>query len=233
MRTLGVIPARYGSTRFPGKPLALIAGKPLIQHVYERAIKSSSLDELIVATDDQRIIHTVQQFGGKAALTDKHPTGTDRVAEVSFYNPGFDTVVNIQGDEPLLDPSLITMCVKTFNASHKVAPLTPVTQISDEERLAKTVVKAVVSRHQRACFFTRHPVATEWKHIGLYVYSSKHLDVLRAVGVSSLETRELLEQMRFIDEYGFVSVIPYNGTATQAVDVPSDVELVERLLNLC
>jgi len=158
-RVVGIIPARYNATRFVGKPLALLKGKPLIQHVYERAIQATTLDEVIVATDDKRIYKTVEDFGGRAVMTsDKHVSGTDRVAEV-VRNLECDLVVNIQGDEPFIRPEMIEDMVKILLEDERASVSTLVKRITDiNEILSPNVVKVVFDSEGFALYFSRAPI---------------------------------------------------------------------------
>jgi 3-deoxy-manno-octulosonate cytidylyltransferase (CMP-KDO synthetase) len=240
---LGVIPSRFGAQRFPGKPLALIRGKPLIQHVYERARQSKLLDDVVVATDDQRIFDLVRQFGGKVAMTSpNHPSGTDRVAEVagSDVTPnGDDIVVNIQGDEPLLRPAMIDELVHGIAGDSDCAMATLACAISDRaERQNPNVVKVVTGISGNALYFSRHDIPFErqasnalvhYKHIGIYAYRRRALLWLVALPPSPLEQAEQLEQLRALENGLSIKVI-LTQYETVSVDIPADVAAVESVL---
>jgi 3-deoxy-manno-octulosonate cytidylyltransferase (CMP-KDO synthetase) len=237
---IGIIPARYASSRFPGKPLADIGGKPMIQHVYEQAGKA--LDVVVVATDDQRIFDAVEAFGGKAVMTsDQHRSGTDRCFEalVNMQQP-FDVVINIQGDEPFVKPEHIHALKACFEVGEtQIATLVkPFSQNDDFELLFNAnTPKVVLNNQQEALYFSRSVIPyyrnaphTEWlqnhtyyKHIGMYAYRSDVLKQLTALPPSSLELAESLEQLRWL-ENGFrikVSIVDFE---TIAVDTPDDLQ---------
>ncbi len=239
MRTVGIIPARYGSTRFPGKPLALIAGKPLIQHVVERCQKSKKLSEVVVATDDTRIWEVAQNFCRVEMTAPEHPSGSDRIAEVA-RNCSCDAVVNIQGDEPLIDPRVIDSVV---DALHDCEMSTAATQIRDNGELDNAnVVKVVVNVAGRAMYFSRRTIPflrdakgealkafPFLKHLGIYGYRRDTLLKLVKLPISALEQAEKLEQLRAL-ENGIsiaVRVVEYDSVG---VDIPADVARVEKLL---
>jgi len=239
VKTLGVIPARYGAQRFPGKPLALIAGKPLVQRVYEQARKAQRLDAVVVATDDQRIADVVRAFAGAVAMTSSDcPSGTDRAAEVARQFP-CEMIVNIQGDEPLMRPEMIDQLVDGLVADHGCAMATLARQIESVELLANpNVVKVVIAGNGNALYFSRHPIpyvrdtgaaATHYKHLGIYAYRREFLLKFVTMPPSSLEKTEKLEQLRAL-ENGFpikVLVTPHDSVG---VDTPEDVKLVEDIL---
>jgi 3-deoxy-D-manno-octulosonate cytidylyltransferase len=232
--TLGVIPARYGSTRLPGKPLVELAGKPMIQHVYERASDATLLDDLIVATDDERVVEAVEAVGGTAMMTDvDHPTGTDRVAEV-VASVGADFTLNIQGDEPLIDSDVIDAVVKALRGnSPKVA--TPISPIEDESLLDdENTVKVVTDIDGRALYFSRSKIpfggkkGTTYKHIGLYGFETELLfDYIDME--SALESIEDLEQLRLL-ENGFEIQTVETDYDSKEVNVESDIRVVEKEL---
>lgn len=243
MRILGIIPARYASTRFPGKPLHPIAGKPLIQHVVERCQMASALAEIIVATDDARIAEVAKKFCRVEMTSDQHPSGTDRIAEVMQRCEG-DAAVNIQGDEPLIDPDV----VNTVAEALKNAPMsTAATRIKDiAEYDNPNVVKVVVNVAGRALYFSRRtipfvrdaasrPIAEQLaafpflKHLGIYGYRREALLMLVKFPVSALEAAEKLEQLRALDNGIEIAVVTVQHDSV-GVDVPGDVERVEKLL---
>ncbi len=231
-----VIPARYGSSRFPGKPLVRIAGKPLIQWVYEAATSSSAADEVVVATDDERIARCVESFGGRAVLTPQCPTGTDRVAWVA-KNEGANWrfVVNLQGDEPLITAEAIDAVFEALDETPN-SIVTLKKRIEDGEDYADpNVVKVVTDVAGFALYFSRSPIpyirkkGVAYRHIGVYGFSREVL--LRFVGLpqSTLEIVEQLEQLRALENGIPIRVLETDYEAV-GVDVPEDVERVEKLL---
>lgn len=246
MRVTAVIPARYASTRFPGKPLAELCGKPMIQWVCEGAARCPLIDRVLVATDDERIAAAVTAFGGRAVMTRAdHPTGTDRLAEVAA---GIDSelIVNVQGDEPLIDPAMIEAAVQPLldNAAIPMGTLkTPLTSL--EEFHNPNVVKVVTDRQGFALYFSRAPIphprdfagelASRWrelacaKHVGLYVYRREFLLAFPKLEPTPLEDQEKLEQLRAL-EHGFRIRVAETALGVQGVDTPEDLERVRRLL---
>ena len=243
MRILGIIPARYASTRFPGKPLHLIAGKPLIQHVVERCQQASALVEVIVATDDARIADVARKFCRVEMTSDQHPSGTDRIAEV-VSRCECDAAVNIQGDEPLIDPGVVDAVAKALADSPMSTAATPIKDIAEYDN--PNVVKVVVNVAGRALYFSRRtipfvrdaasrPIAEQLaafpflKHLGIYGYRRETLLSLVKFPVSALEAAEKLEQLRALDHGIQIAVVTVKHDSI-GVDVPADVERVERLL---
>ncbi len=235
---IGIIPARFGSTRFPGKPLADIGGKPMIQWVYEKCTRST-LDEVVVATDDRRILDAVKAFGGQAVMTaPTHTSGTDRCAEVAAMEPyrDFSFVVNIQGDEPGMDPALIDAALDLLRSDEKLQISTLAGRISDAAQVSNpNVVKVVFDRAQRALYFSRSPIpfvreggsAAFYRHIGLYAFRRNILQELASLEQSSLEKAEQLEQLRWM-ENGIpigVALVEHNAIA---IDTPADLEAFKR-----
>jgi 3-deoxy-manno-octulosonate cytidylyltransferase (CMP-KDO synthetase) len=244
MNIIGIIPARYASTRFPGKPLALIAGKPLIQHVVEQCQKAKSLDEVIVATDDTRIWEVAQDFCRVEMTSPDHPSGTDRLAEV-VKRCQCDAAVNIQGDEPLIDPAVIDSVAAALTGSEMSTAAAVIREVSEYEN--PNVVKVVVNAAGRALYFSRRTIpyvrdaasgsVTEQmaafpflKHIGIYGYRRETL--LRLVGfpMSPLEQAEKLEQLRALENGIAIAVVPVKYDSI-GVDLPADVKRVEKILN--
>ena len=242
MKVYGIIPARYGSTRLPAKVLADIAGKPMIQHVYERARKSQSLDRLIVATDDDRIYHRVFQFGGEAVKTSPHhPSGTDRVAEAAktLNVQETDLIVNIQGDQPLFEPGMIDEIVKPFRADPDLTMGALVYPIRTREELTNPgVVKVVMDNQGFALYFSRSPmpyvIASSpapryFKHIGPYAYRMGFLLKFTQMERGELERVESLEQLRALENGCRIRIVEtqYNS---QEVDTLEDLEKVRKQL---
>lgn len=241
MRVLGVIPARYQSSRFEGKPLADLLGKPMIQHVWERACLAGCLDDVLVATDDVRIRDAVLAFGGKVAMTGaEHRSGTDRVAE-AVVSAGADVVVNIQGDEPMIDPAMIAEVVEPFRSGSEAGLVTLKKEVFTEAEFADPgVVKVVTDAAGWAFYFsrslipfprTRTPQFHVYEHVGLYAYTRECLLRLAQLPVSTLEEIEGLEQLRAL-ENGIRILVVETRCKTEAVsvDTPEDLEKVRSLL---
>ncbi len=231
-----IIPARYGSTRFPGKPLALISGKPLVQHVVERCIEAGCFGQVLVATDDQRIASVVEGFGGTAVMTSSLcATGTDRVAEVvrGLSLRADAVVVNVQGDEPAVHPQALQALCELF-ADGRVELGTLIRPLRDEERLNAAVVKVVLDESDRALYFSRadvpfqrdpgSPAPARWAHLGLYGYRAATLLRLATLPPTALEQCEALEQLRALG-HGITITCARTGFASAAVDRPEDVPL--------
>jgi 3-deoxy-manno-octulosonate cytidylyltransferase (CMP-KDO synthetase) len=234
-RIVAVIPARYESSRFPGKPLALIAGRPMIEHVYRRA--AAAVRHVLVATDDTRIVAAVERFGGQVRLTSgSHRSGTDRLAEVAA-TLDCDIVVNVQGDEPLLEPRMIEEALSPFT-DDGVQMSTLRRRITDPADLVNPhVVKVVVDRNDFALYFSRAPIphgresasASAYKHIGLYAYRRQFLLTIAALPPTALEQVELLEQLRVL-EHGFRIKAVETTADSIGVDTPADLERVRELI---
>jgi 3-deoxy-manno-octulosonate cytidylyltransferase (CMP-KDO synthetase) len=238
MTILGIIPARYASTRFPGKPLVDIGGKSMIQRVYEQAKKCEALADVFVATDDQRIFDHVIAFGGKAVMTaDTHPSGTDRCAEVARLHPEYEIVINIQGDEPFIDPGQITKVASCFDEpGTQLATLIKKINTTGELHNLSTP-KVIINTNNEAIYFSRSPIPhvrgqepqnwlyhnTYYKHIGIYGYKSDVLQQITQLPVSSLEKAESLEQLRWM-ENGYRIKVALTDMESHAVDVPEDLE---------
>lgn len=237
---VAVIPARYGSTRFPGKPLAMVAGKPLIQRVWERAGQAGSISRVIVATDDNRIREAVEGFGGEAMMTrSDHPSGSDRLGEVAEAVQA-DVIVNVQGDEPLIDPAVIDRVVAPFSSNDAPDIVTAATAItSDGEYRSPDVVKVVVDGSGYALYFSRSPVphsidAGGWpealRHIGIYAYDRRALLRFVSLPQGRLERVESLEQLRALENGMRIKVVNVAGHAGIGVDRPEDIKRVEKKL---
>ena len=241
MKTLGIIPARYASSRFPGKPLVDIAGKSMIQRVYEQAKKCIQLSEVIVATDDERILNHIHAFGGAAVMTaETHQSGTDRCAEVALSHPQYDIVINIQGDEPYIDPEQIGKVAACFNTPD-VQIATLIKRIKTEQELHNpNSPKVVVNKQDEAVYFSRSALPhirgeepQNWlefypffKHIGIYGYRADILQQITKLPVSALEKAESLEQLRWI-ENGYRIKVAETELETYAIDTPGDLELIK------
>jgi 3-deoxy-manno-octulosonate cytidylyltransferase (CMP-KDO synthetase) len=240
MASVGIIPARYEASRFTGKVLADIEGKPMIQHVWERAKKARLLDDLIIACDDDRIIKAVEEFGGKAVSTAKeHTSGTDRLKEVA--NPlDVDIIVNIQADEPLLHPTMIDSLVGVLQEEKQIVMASLMRRIEDPGDIDNTnIVKVVVDKDNFALYFSRAaiPFIREkglmpeagplpyYKHIGLYAYTKDFLFTFGNLPPSSLEECEKLEQLRAL-EHGYKIKMIETGYDTIGVDTPVDLDKV-------
>ena len=236
----GVIPARYGSSRFRGKVLAKIAGKPMIQWVYERASQSQMLDQLFVAVDDPRVLECVEGFGGKAVMTNPdHQSGTDRIAE-AVARIQTDIVVNIQGDQPLLDPGMIDEAVRPMLDDTTVQMSTLKSKINEDDYSDPAVVKVVVDNHDFALYFSRSLIpysrdkvaVNVYEHVGLYVYRKDFILMISQMPQSYLEKIEMLEQLRVLENGYKIKVIETKSkhAAGVSVDTPEDLARVERLV---
>lgn len=242
MKVVGIIPARYASTRFPGKPLALIKGKPMIQRVYEQALKSK-LDAVVIATDDVRIADAVMDFGGQYVMTSpNHRSGTDRCCEaVDLLKTKYDAVVNIQGDEPFIDPKQIDLLVDLIVRDD--TPLASLAKrIDDEDELfSPNAVKVVVNQEGNAMYFSRNPIPfmrnvdrDEWlakgrfyKHIGIYAYKADVLHQVAHMEPSALEQAESLEQLRWL-ENGLAIRMALSDAENISIDTPDDLHRAEQ-----
>lgn len=241
MNVIGIIPARYASTRFPGKPLAMIQGKPMIQHVYERVSQMSQLCDAIVATDDSRIMDCVSAFGGKAMMTSElHKSGTDRCGEVvkKLLQQGIqtDVVINIQGDEPFVEHTQIESLINCFNNSSVQIATLKKKITSLQELLSPNVVKLITDCNNNALYFSRFPLPfqrgkeqdcwlenhTYHKHIGIYAYRTDILLKLIELRQSSLEISESLEQLRWL-ENGYKIRVAETDHENIAIDTPEDL----------
>lgn len=240
LNVTGVIPARYGSSRFHGKVLTEIAGKPMIWWVYERANQSRMLDQLFVAVDDPRVLKCVEGFGGKAFMTSPdHQTGTDRIAEV-VEKIQTDIVVNVQGDQPLLDPKMIDEAVQPMLEDTTVQMSTIKVKISEEDYADPAVVKVVVDENDFALYFSRSLIpyprdqvaVNVYEHVGLYVYRKDLLLRISKMPQSYLEKIEKLEQLRILEKGYKIKVVETKceHAAGVSVDTPDDLARVEKLI---
>jgi 3-deoxy-manno-octulosonate cytidylyltransferase (CMP-KDO synthetase) len=236
-----VIPSRYAATRLPGKPLVNLAGKPMVQRVYEQAKLAQTVHRVLVATDDQRIVDAVQAFAGEARMTrSDHRTGTERIAEVAAHEPG-DIFVNVQGDEPLIDPVAIDTAVAALleDPPAQIATVaTPIRHVQDI--MDPNVVKTVLDFDSNALYFSRAPIpwvrdtqqkihVRYWKHLGLYVFQREALLEYPTLPQGELEKIEQLEQLRWLENGWKIRVAEVEHDAV-SVDVPEDVTRVEKLL---
>jgi 3-deoxy-manno-octulosonate cytidylyltransferase (CMP-KDO synthetase) len=242
MRIIGVIPARYASVRFPGKVLADICGKPMIQRVFEQASKSRILDKILVATDSKEVFIRVNDFGGQAVMTSvKCQSGTDRIAE-AVKQIKCDLVVNIQGDEPLISPEVIDLAIRPLVKDKNIPMGTAVSRITDKKQLFDhNVAKVVLDKNNFALYFTRAVIPASkvkvmdlkkqvyYKHIGLYVYRKEFLLKFASMPPTGLEKIESLEQLRALENgYCIKAVVTdYNSLS---VDIPEDLEKIKRIL---
>ncbi|MEP6698216.1 MAG: 3-deoxy-manno-octulosonate cytidylyltransferase [Verrucomicrobiota bacterium] len=237
-KALGIIPARWGSTRFPGKPLHLIAGKPLLQHVWEQSRRAKKLDQLIIATDDFRIAEAAFAWGAEVAMTSpRHSTGTDRIAEVAAKTKQFSHIINIQGDEPLIDPKLIDRLVRKLQRHRQMEMITAAHPFAESrEAESPHQVKVVLNKRSEALYFSRSVIPfsgaaspTAFRHQGIYGYRRDLL--LRFVGwkTSPLERSEGLEQLRALENGVTVYVLVTNH-GSPGVDTPQDAKALEETL---
>lgn len=243
MKVYGIIPSRFGSSRFPGKPLAILAGKPLVAWVVEAVKRASSLDDVMVATDDERIVKAVEQYGGKAVMTPSElPSGTDRIACAAGDFADDDILVNIQGDEPLIDPALIDALVAKLTETDRFDMATAVTPIKNmSDFMAKTVVKVVLDRDDGAMYFSRAPIPCDRdhapdlssglyvRHLGIYAYRGAFLKRYIKEPPCDLEKTEKLEQLRALWMGARIAVVKTLDEGV-GVDTPEDAERVAKLL---
>jgi 3-deoxy-manno-octulosonate cytidylyltransferase (CMP-KDO synthetase) len=247
IKILGVIPSRFGSSRFPGKPLIDLAGKSMIQRVYEQAKKAKLLSDVIVATDEERIFKHVEKFGGKAMMTSSsHQSGTDRCAEIlEKLNSEFHAVINIQGDEPFINPEQIDLLAKCFEDKNtELATL--INQTEDSSLIQNpNRIKVVIDKNNQALYFSRSAIpfmkeipTTDWAkhhpyflHIGIYGYRSDILKAITNLPVSSLEKTESLEQLRWL-ENGYRIKVAKTNFESYSIDSPEDVNNVLKMAGL-
>jgi 3-deoxy-manno-octulosonate cytidylyltransferase (CMP-KDO synthetase) len=238
---VAVIPARYESSRFPGKPLAQIAGRTMIERVYELAKKAKQIARVVVATDDERIVQAVKSFGGEAMMTRKdHHCGTERVAEVAAHISAA-IYVNVQGDEPLIDPEAIDILVSAMEEDAEIHVATPCSLIRQPaEIMDPNVVKATIDFDGNALYFSRAPIpwvrdtgasvaARHWKHMGLYAFRHEALLDFPTLPPGELERVEQLEQLRWLENGYKIRVVESEYDAV-SVDVPADIVKVEKIL---
>jgi 3-deoxy-manno-octulosonate cytidylyltransferase (CMP-KDO synthetase) len=242
---IAVIPSRYGSERLPGKPLIDIGGKPMIQHVYERASEAALVDEVLVATDDQRIADVVHAFGGAAVVTPSDiKSGTDRIAFVSRSLRGADIIVNVQGDEPLIPPAMIDEAVQPLLQDRSITTGTLIRKIDKEADLFNPSIPKVVVDDEGTClYFSRSPIPhvrdaampdwlsrhTYYRHIGLYVFRRDFLLRFATLPQTPLEIAERLEQLRIL-EHGFQIKAVVTSYDSVSVDTPEDLDRVRKMV---
>lgn len=239
MKILGVIPARFASSRFPGKPLADLLGKSMVQRVYMQCKKSKRLNEIVVATDHQQIFDHVIGFGGNACLTsDQHPSGTDRCCEaLQLQKSPFDFVINIQGDEPFINPQQIDLLCASLESTTELATLIQKI-ISTDQILSANEAKVVVGKNKEALYFSRSPIpfvqkanqkdwltrTTFYRHVGLYAYREDILKKITQLPVSELEKAESLEQLRWIENGFKIKTVETDIEEGMCIDTPEDLE---------
>lgn len=238
MNVLCVIPARYSSTRLPGKPLAAIAGKPMIQHVYERAVMAKRPGKVIVATDHPLVYDAVLEFGGEAMMTSaEHPTGTDRLAEVAERFTEVDLIINVQGDEPLVPPEIIDQLAAAFDDHDDLQMATLMTQMDENEYNTPGAVKVVTDLQGYAMYFSRSLLpyprndasVPVYKHVGIYAYRRDFLLKYAKLSPTPLEQTESLEQLRAL-EHGYKIKVLKTDFKSIGVDTMEDLEKVNLLL---
>ena len=240
MSIVGIIPARWASRRFPGKPAVAIAGVPMLQRVWEGARRSARLRDVLVATDDERIFSLCESFGAQAVMTSpRHLSGTDRIAEVAEGLTD-DFVVNIQGDEPLIEPRVIDAAIEALEGAPEADMATVVHAAEPESLSDPNRVKVVFDGRGRALYFSRslipasrapaQPNKGVWQHVGLYVYRRSFLETFVRLPPGQAEQSEGLEQLRALENGFTIQVAIVEGWRGVSVDVPADVESVERML---
>ena len=238
MKVLCVIPARYASTRLPGKPLALIAGKPMIQHVYERACHAVMPQEVVVATDSKIVADAVKEFGGKVMMTSPdHPSGTDRLAEVALSYPDIDVIVNVQGDEPMIPPEVIDRLAQAFADDKDLKMATLKTLMGEEDYNNPNAVKVVTDQNGYALYFSRsllpYPRNRKadfkvYKHVGIYAYRRDFLLQYAALAPTPMEQIESLEQLRVL-ENGFKIKVLTSDFQGIGIDTKEDLDAVNKI----
>jgi 3-deoxy-manno-octulosonate cytidylyltransferase (CMP-KDO synthetase) len=238
-KTAIVIPARWASTRLPGKPLLPLAGKPLLRHVWERCQKVRGADAVIVATDDMRIAEAAFDFGAEVAMTSpKHPSGTDRIAEVAKNLSGFEMVLNVQGDEPFIQPSLVEKLAEALKKDRAIQMSTAACVLDPADLANPNCVKVVTALDGNALYFSRSPIPCDrdgdanpkrWRHLGIYGYRRKFLLEFVKWKPTSLEKSEKLEQLRALEHGAKIRVVPAKP-AGPGIDTAEDLKAAERYL---
>jgi 3-deoxy-manno-octulosonate cytidylyltransferase (CMP-KDO synthetase) len=239
MKVIGFIPARYNSQRFPGKPLALINGKPMVEHVYSRCMQAKLLDDVVVLTEDNRIVKAVKKFNGNVMLTSKKcSTGTERIASI-INKLKCDIAINIQGDEPIIQPQDIDNLVKAFKKDKNVSLATIARPLKEHELIIDpNIVKVIIDSNDFAIYFSRYGIpyirdnaknVKYYQHIGLYAYKTKMLTLMDKLKHRMLEEAEKLEQLRFV-ENGYKFKVIKTNFRSFSVDIPSDIKIIENEL---
>jgi len=240
-RTLVAIPARWGSTRFPGKPLHLIAGKPLVQHVWERCQDCREIDDIVIATDDQRIVEAAATFGARAVFTSPdHPSGTDRIAEAAGSFPDHRVIINVQGDEPLISPTLIDQLAVALRDDPSIPMITAAAPIHDAAQVTDAnIVKVITDLRSDAIYFSRSPLPfvrnadtgiLHHRHLGIYGFQRDFLFQFVAWPPSLLEKTESLEQLRAVENGTRIRVV-FTSDLSPGVDTEEQARAVEHLLS--
>lgn len=238
MKVLCVIPARYASTRLPGKPLSMINGKPMIQRVYERAVQARLPQEVVVATDHEAVYKAVESFGGRAMMTSPdHPSGTDRLAEVALNYPDIDVIVNVQGDEPMIPPEVIDRLAECFEHDPELDMATLKVKMQEEDYNNPAAVKVVTSLSGYALYFSRSLMPyprnkpedfNVYKHVGIYAYKRDFLLKYAAMAPTPLERAESLEQLRALENGYRIKVLESDFQGV-GVDTPEDLAAVNEI----
>lgn len=238
MKVLCVIPARYASTRLPGKPLSMINGKPMIQRVYERAVQARLPQEVVVATDHEAVYKAVEGFGGRAMMTSPdHPSGTDRLAEVALNYPDIDVIVNVQGDEPMIPPEVIDRLAECFEHDPELDMATLKVKMQEEDYNNPAAVKVVTSLSGYALYFSRSLMPyprnkpedfNVYKHVGIYAYKRDFLLKYAAMAPTPLERAESLEQLRALENGYRIKVLESDFQGV-GVDTPEDLAAVNEI----
>lgn len=238
MKVLCVIPARYASTRLPGKPLSMINGKPMIQRVYERAVQARLPQEVVVATDHEAVYKAVESFGGRAMMTSPdHPSGTDRLAEVALNYPDIDVIVNVQGDEPMIPPEVIDRLAECFDHDPELDMATLKVKMQEEDYNNPAAVKVVTSLSGYAMYFSRSLMPyprnkpedfNVYKHVGIYAYKRDFLLKYAAMAPTPLERAESLEQLRALENGYRIKVLESDFQGV-GVDTPEDLAAVNEI----
>lgn len=238
MKVLCVIPARYASTRLPGKPLSMINGKPMIQRVYERAVQARLPQEVVVATDHEAVYKAVEGFGGRAMMTSPdHPSGTDRLAEVALNYPDIDVIVNVQGDEPMIPPEVIDRLAECFDHDPELDMATLKVKMQEEDYNNPAAVKVVTSLSGYALYFSRSLMPyprnkpedfNVYKHVGIYAYKRDFLLKYAAMAPTPLERVESLEQLRALENGYRIKVLESDFQGV-GVDTPEDLAAVNEI----
>lgn len=244
MRIAAIIPVRFGSTRFPGKPLTLISGRPMVEHVYRRAAECAELTEVVAATDDQRIYTCVKNFHGKVVMTrDSHASGTDRIAEAAeiLGLDDQDIVINVQGDQPLVPHEILSELIQPLVRDESLPMSTLMKRIHDPLEVANpNHVKVVTDARGLALYFSRHPIpfhrdqgegpGLHFKHLGLYAYRKAFLSTFTGLPQGRLELAEKLEQLRALENGYHIRVVETHRDSPE-VDTPGDVAIIESIMN--